>query len=321
MKKILCLAAILACVGVSPMAVAQTYPVKPVTLTVGFAPGGNADTLARVLAREMASGLGKPVQVEGKPGAGGNIAAAAVAHASPDGHTLLLITGGHAVSGALYKSLGYKTLDSFEPIAVVTSFPFLIAAKAESADNTLPALLARAKAKPGAVMFGSAGIGSTQHLTGELLASMAQTPMTHVPYKGDSAALVALLGGEVDFIVAPPAAIMAQLKAGKVKALAVSGGSRWRALSEVPTVAESGVAGFDVQSWLGLATTAGTPKPVVDRLSAEVQRVTQIPAVRTAIESMGSDITVTSPDETRKRMATELQRWTKVIDEARIERQ
>lgn len=310
-----------ACVALATPAFAQSFPTKPVMLTVGFAPGGNADTVARLLAREMSTGLGNQVVIDSKPGAGGNIAAASVAKANPDGHTLLLVTGGHAVSGALYKSLPYKSVEGFAPVSLVTTFPFLIVSRSDGTDASLAAMLARAKANPGRLTFGSAGTGSTQHLTGELLSSMSGAKLIHVPYKGDSAALVGLLGGQIDFMIAPPTAVVAQIKAGKLKALAVSSGTRWPQLADVPTVAEAGVSGFDVQSWLGLATTAGTPAPVVEKLHAEVQRVLKIPAVRSSIEGLGSEVRGSTPEELRNRMAGEMQRWNRVIDEAKIERE
>jgi tripartite-type tricarboxylate transporter receptor subunit TctC len=310
-----------ACIALATPAFAASFPTKPVMLTVGFAPGGNADTVARLLAREMSTGLGNQVIIDSKPGAGGNIAAATVAKANPDGHTLLLVTGGHAVSGALYKSLQYKSVESFAPVSLVTTFPFLIVSRSDGADATLAAMLATAKANPGRVTFGSAGTGSTQHLTGELLNSMAGTKITHVPYKGDAAALVGLLGGQIDLVIASPTALIAQIKAGKVKALAVSGNARWSQLPGVPTVAEAGVPSFDVQSWLGLAATAGTPAAVVDRLHAEVVRILKIPTVRSSIEGLGSEPRTSTPEELRSRMAGELQRWTRVIEEAKIERE
>lgn len=298
---------------------AQAFPSRPVTLTVGFAAGGNADTLARVVAKEMSPGLGKQVVVEPKPGAGGNIAAAAVAKAQPDGHTLLLVTGGHAVSGALYKTLQYKTVESFAPVSLITTFPFVLVTRADAPQATLAALLAKAKAG-NPVTYGSAGLGSTQHLTGELLASMGQANLTHVPYKGDSAALIGVLGGEIDFMIASPTALISQIKAGKLKPLAVSSAKRFAQLPDVPTVAEFGIAGFDVQSWLGLAAPAGTPAPVIERLHAEVVRVLQLPGVRTTIEGLGSDVRSSTPDEMRTRIAKEMSQWIKVIEQARIER-
>jgi tripartite-type tricarboxylate transporter receptor subunit TctC len=301
-------------------ALADSYPSKPITLTVGFAAGGNADTIARVIAKEMSLGLGKQVIVEPKPGAGGNVAAAAVAKAPPDGHTLLLVTGGHSVSGALYKTLPYKTVESFAPVSLITTFPFVLVTRSDSPQTTLAAVLAKAKAG-NAVTYGSAGLGSTQHLTGELLGSMGQVNLTHVPYRGDAAALVGVLGGDVDFMVAGPTALMPHIKSGKLRPLAVSSAKRFSQLPDVPTVAELGIAGFDVQSWLGLAAPAGTPAPVIERLHAEVVRVLQLPSVRSTIEGLGSEVRSSTPDEMRTRIITETRQWTKVIEQARIERQ
>lgn len=302
------------------VASAQDYPTRTLKIVQGFAPGGNADTLARILALEMAKGLGKPVIVETKPGAGGTIASDAVAKAPPDGHTLLLMTGGHAVAGALYKKLSYQTLEGFQPISTVSVFPFVVAVRADT-DPSLQALIQRDKAKPGSVSFSSAGIGATQHLTGELLSNTAGARFLHVPYKGDAAATLALLGGEVDFVVAPPTAVLPHIRSGKLKALAVTGATRWKALPDVPTVAESGLPGFDVGSWLGIATTAGVPAPVVERLSKEMQRVIQVAEVRAAIEGIGSEVRSSTPEELRARLAEELRRWNHVITEAKIERQ
>lgn len=312
--------AALAAVITSP-ASAEAYPIRPVVISVGFAPGGNADTVARLIGKEMAKGLGQPVVVEPKPGAGGNLAAAAAAKAAPDGYTLLMATGGHSVSGALYKSLQYKTVESFAPVSLVTTFPFVLATRADSPYDSLRTLLAKAKADPGAVTFGTAGIGTTQHLTGELLGSMGNVKLTHVPYKGDAAALIGLLAGETDLLVAGPTALLQHIKSGKLRPLAVTSAERFALTPEVPTVAEAGVAGFDVQSWLGLVTPAGTPAPVVDRLRAEVVRSLGVPEVRSAIEGLGSEPKSSTPAELRDRIASELRQWTRVIEQARIERQ
>ena len=312
--------AALAAVALPGAAIAQDYPTRPLKIVQGFAPGGNADTIARILAQEMNKGLGKPVIVDTRPGAGGTIASETVAKAPPDGYTLLLMTGGHAVAGALYKKLGYQTIEGFQPISTVSVFPFVIVVRSEG-DASLQALIQRDKAKPGSVSFSSAGIGATQHLTGELLSSSAGARFLHVPYKGDAAATVGLLGGEVDFVVAPPTAVLPHIRSGKLRALAVTGATRWKALPDVPTVAESGIAGFDVGSWLGIGTTAGVPPFVVDRLSKEVQRAIQTPEVRTAIEATGSEVRGSTPEELRSRVSEELRRWTRVISEAKIERQ
>jgi tripartite-type tricarboxylate transporter receptor subunit TctC len=308
----------LACALAAFPAQAQDFPARPLKIIQGFAPGGNADIIARVLAQEMSKGLGQPVVVESHPGAGGNIAADAVAKAQPDGYSLLLVTGGHAVSGALYKSLPFDPVESFEMIAIVTQFQFLILTRADSQWQSMAALIEQARARPGSVTYGSAGVGATQHLIGEMIASMARVEMLHVPYKGDAAAFTGMLGGEVEFVAAPPTVALGQLKAGKVRVLATTGNTRWAGLPNAPTMVEAGVAGFDVRSWAGLATTAGTPKAIVERLNAELQRVVQVPEVRAKLEEMGGEVRAGSSAEMKARVVTDLARWSKLIRDAKI---
>ncbi len=314
------LGAALASLALAGTAVAQDYPSRTLKIVQGFAPGGNADTIARIMAQEMSKGLGKMVIVEAKPGAGGTIASDIVAKAPPDGYTLLLMTGGHAVSAALYKKLSFDPVENFQPISTVSVFPFVIAARADG-DASLQALIQRDKAKSGSVSFSSAGIGSTQHLTGELLSGSAGAKFLHVPYKGDAAATMGLLGGEVDFVVAPPTAVLPHIRAGKLRALAVTGATRWKSLPDAPTVVESGIAGFDVGSWLGIGTTAAVPQQVVSRLSSEIQRALGTPEVRTAIEAAGSEVKGSTPEELRTRIGDEVRRWNRVITDANIARQ
>ena len=314
--------ALLAAVSISPSGVwAQDYPSRPIRIIQGFAPGGNADSIARLLGQEMSRGLGQPVIVETKAGAGGNIAAEAVARAQADGYTLLLAVGGHTVSGALYQTLGYKSVESFEWISTATVFPFVLSVRSDSPQQTVADLLALARGKPDGVSYGSAGVGSTQHLTGALLASMSATQLLHVPYKGDAAALAALLAGDVNFVVAPGTATLPHVRGGRLKAIAVSGATRWPGLPEVPTVQEAGVQGFDVNSWAGLATTAGTPRAIVDRLHVEMNKALQVPEIRARLESFGGEVRGSTSEEMRARVASEVQRWAKVIAEARIPRQ
>jgi tripartite-type tricarboxylate transporter receptor subunit TctC len=315
------LCAWLAAAPLAPPAAAQDFPVRPLKIVQGFAPGGNADIIARILAQEMAKGLGQPIVVESRPGAGGNIGAEAVAKATPDGHTMLLVTGGHTVSGALYKALPYDPVESFEMVGIVTQFQFLILTRADSKLQTMAALLERARARPGSITYGSAGVGSTQHLIGELVASMGKVDLLHVPYKGDAAAFTGMFGGEVDFVAAPPTVALGQLKAGKVRALAVTGNTRWNTLPQVPTIVESGVPGYDVRSWAGLATTAGTSKAVVERLNAELKRASQVAEVRAKLEEMGGEVRASTPAEMKARVAGDLQGWVKVIKDAKIPQQ
>lgn len=303
------------------LAAAQDYPTHAIKIIQGFAPGGNADVISRILGQEMSRRLGQPIVVEAKPGAGSTIAADAVAKAAPDGYTLLLVTGGHAVAGALYKTLPYHTVDSFQFLSTASEFSFLFVVRRDASLKSMSELLATARAKPGSIAFGSAGIGSTQNLTGELLASMAAVKLLHVPYKGDSAALNGLLAGEVPVIVVPPTVALGMIRGGKVDAIAGSGSVRWQRMPDVPTVAESGVPGFDVRSWIGLGTTAGTPRAVVERLNAAILQALQVSEVRAKLEQLGGEVRGSTPAEMRDRVAADLERWTKLISEANIARQ
>lgn len=300
---------------------AQTYPERPVRVLHGFAAGGNADVVARLVAAEMAKGLGQPLVVEPKAGAGGTIAAATVASAKPDGHNLLLATGGHAIAGVLYDKLPYDTAKSFQPVSALTSFPFLVVVNAASPHNSLGDLIKAAKAKPNPMTFGSAGIGTGQHMTGELLANRAGAAFTHVPYRGESASVTALLGNEVDFIVIAPTTALPQVKAGKLRALGTSGSARWSGLPDVPTVAEQGVPNFEVRSWTALLAPAGTPQPVIDRLNAQVITALQDPTLRSKLaEATGGDVHASTPKELQATIESDLRRWGQLVKDAKIQK-
>jgi len=300
---------------------AQGFPDKPIKIYQGFAAGGNADTIARVVSTEMSKGLGQPFVVEAQTGAGGTIASGTVARAKPDGYTLLLATGGHAVAGALYNKLSYQTVTDFQMVSTITYFPFLLVVRADSPYRSLAEMLAAARADARGVSYGSAGIGSTHHLAGELLVKSANVELLHVPYRGDAASVAALLGGEVPMIIAPPTAVLANIKAGKLRALATTGAQRWSQMPELPTVAEQGVPGYDVRSWAGFMAPAGTPRPIVDRLNAETLKALQAPAVRTRLEEMGGEARGSTPEEMTAMVAAELKRWTTVVNDARIPKQ
>ena len=316
LKKTLALALL-----VSGVAFAQTYPDRNIKIMQGFAPGGNADAIARAVGSEISKSMGQAVVVEAQAGAGGTIAATTVAKVKPDGYTLLLATGGHAVAGAIYNNLNYKTVQDFEMVSTITYFPFLIVINAENKIANFPALLNQAKANPGKIAYGTAGIGSTHHLAGELLASMGKVDLLHVPYRGDAGSITALLAGDVPFIIAPPTAVLTNIKAGKLKAIAATGPQRWVGLPDVPTVAEQGVPGYDVRSWAGLMAPAGTPKPVIDKLNAETLKAIQLPHVKTRLEEMGGDVRGSTSDEMKNMVASETQKWIQVVNNAKIPKQ
>lgn len=313
--------ALTASLAAAGSALAQAWPERPIKIVQGFAPGGNADNIARAVSAEMTKGLNQSFVVEAQSGAGGTIASTAVSRARPDGYTLLLATGGHAVAAAIYNNPGYRAAQDYEMVGTITYFPFLIVTTADSKLPGLTALLSQARANPGKVAYGTAGIGSTHHLAGELLASMSRTDLLHVPYRGDSASLTALLAGDIPMIIAPPTAVMPNIRGGKLRAIAVTGPARWPGLPDVPTVAEQGVAGYDVRSWAGLMAPAGTPRPIIDRLNAELLKALQVPSVRTRLEEMGGEARGSTPEEMRAMVTAETQKWTQVVADAKIPKQ
>lgn len=300
---------------------AQTYPDRAIKLYQGFAAGGNADSIARAVGTEIGKALGQPVIVEAQTGAGGTIAATTVARAKPDGYTLLMATGGHAVAGALYNKLPYNSVSDFEMISTVTFFPFLLVVNTKSKFQSLREVLAKAQAEPGTLAYGTAGVGSTHHLAGELLAKMGRVSLMHVPYRGDAASVTALLGDEVPFIIAPPTAVLSNIQAGKLRAIATSGAQRWPGLPNVPTVTEQGVAGYDVRSWAGLMAPAGTARAVIERLNTETLRALELASVRKRLEDIGGEARGSTPEEMKAMVGHELEKWRQVVADAKIPKQ
>ena len=299
-----------------------SYPDRPVRVFQGFPAGGNADTVARIVTGEMAKAMGQPFVVEAKPGAGGTIAADAVAKARADGLTLLIATGAHAIAPAMYQSLPYVTETAFQPVSTLTNFPFLLVVNNESKYRNLQDLLNAAKVKAGALNFGSAGQGTGQHMAGELLGRSASVSVTHVPYRGEAPAITALLGNELDFAMVAPTAVVAHIKAGKLRALATTGSSRWQGLPQLPTVAEQGMPNFEVSSWIALLAPMGTPKAIVDRLNAEVRAALRNGGVRARLEeSTGGVVLASSPEELKAAISADIKRWSQLVADAKLVRQ
>lgn len=302
-------------------ALAQNYPTRPIKLVHGFAPGGAADTLSRIMAEGLQKKLGQPVVVEARPGAGGNIAANAIAKAEPDGYTLGLVTGGHAISAAIYKSLDFQPVDDFQMISTIVYYALVIAVRADNPAKTLGDFLTAAKAKPGTLSFGSVGFGSTHHLAGELLAADAGVSLVHVPYRGDSQTITALLGGEVPMIVGTPVLLAPQIQSGAVRGLAVTSPRRTALLPDVPTVDEAGVHGYDVRTWAGLLAPKGTPPDIVATINAAVQELLKIPEVKTRLETaVGGEVRGSTPDEMKTLVSSEIAKWKAVVERAKISR-
>jgi tripartite-type tricarboxylate transporter receptor subunit TctC len=297
---------------------AQNYPNRVIHILQGFPPGGNVDIIARILAHQMEQSLGQSIVVEAKPGLAGALAAEAVARSEPDGYTLLVVPSAHPAYGALSKNVKYKVVDDFTWVSVASFYPFMICVRKDSRFQTIKQLIDEARAKPGELKYGSAGVGSILHTTVELLGNQTKTKFLHVPYRGEAPAITGVLTGDVDFIAATTGPISARIKSGEFRALAVTGKTRWRDFPDVPTVAETVAPGFEVISWTGLAAPANLPKPILDRLNAEMRKAVAAPEVKSKLTAMGGDPRATSPEEMKALVARQYETWKKLAVEANL---
>ena len=305
----------------SPLCSAEDYPSRPIRFLQGFAPGGNADVVTRVLGEELTKGLGQPVVSESRPGAGGNLASEQAAKAAPDGYTIVLLTTAHVISAALYRSLAFDPVKDFEFVSAVSDFPFFFVVNGKSRFRTIADYVAAARAAPSAVTFATAGVGTGQHMAGELFASTISARILHVPYRGDSAAVTALLSGDVDLMIAPGTALLSLIEAGTFRALATSGNRRWPNLPDVPTIAETVGPGYEVMAWMSVATPRGVPHPIVQRLNDELRRAIALPQVDKRLRDLGAFPVSSTPEAVTERTKAEIARWNRVIDAAGIARQ
>ncbi len=287
-----------------------SYPTRPIQLIHGFGAGGNADVVARLVAQKLQDLLKQPVVVDIKSGAGGAIATSFVAKAAPDGHTLVMLTGAHTVSAALRKNLPYDPVKDFSFISTVSSFPFVIAVRAEHPARTLAQLVEIARQDK--VSFTSVGVGSTQHMVGELLGAAAGVQLLHVPYRGGGAPVQAVIGGEVDILADTLTVATPHIQSGRLRALAVTSAAAWPSLAQVPPVSAT-LPGFEVLSWLGLAAPAATPEGIVRRLNTELQRVLQAPDMQKALAKLGSAAAPASPQAMQEMVQNDIARWRGVI--------
>lgn len=295
------------------------FPEQPIVLVVPFAPGGIADLTARAVAEQMGRRLGQPVVVENRPSAGSIVASQAVASARPDGHTLLLMSNGNAVSAGLFRKLPYDTLKAFAPITTLAYFDLGVFVSAGSRFTTLRDVLAHAAAHPGKLNIGTISPGSTQHLSARLFETVAGVEVLVVPYKGTPAVLTALRAGEVDVAFEIVGPMLPQLQAGVVKVLAVSSSRRNPALPDVPTVQQAGLAGYDVASWNALAAPAGTPPEVLERLGRAAREALAAPELHARLAPLGLRLQSSTAAELQALLAAEVQRWGAVIRAAKIE--
>jgi tripartite-type tricarboxylate transporter receptor subunit TctC len=311
-------ASVVALLGLAATAQAQDYPNRVIKFMQGFPPGGNVDIIARLVGNEMSKSLGQPIVVEAKPGQAGALAAETVARSPADGYTLVVLPSTHPTQAAIAKNLRYRAVEDFDWVSTFTFYPFLIVVRKDSRFHTLQQLIDEARAKPGILTYGSAGVGSTLHMTVELLGNIAKVKFQHVPYRGEAPSITGLLTGDTDFVAATAGTIGDRIRSGELRGLAVSSRTRWPGLDMVPTVAEAGFPGFEVISWTGLAGPAGMPKPVLQRLNAEVWRAVAAPGVKSKLEAMGGAARATTPDEMRALVASQLATWTKLAREAHI---
>lgn len=308
--------------GLWPLAAgAQAYPSHLIKLLHGFPAGGNVDVLARIVSEEMTQGLGQPIVVEAKPGAVGSLAAEMVARSTPDGYTLLFAPSAHAVTASIYKSIKYDAVNDFSWISTVSFYPFVLCVRKELKIQSLGELLQQARAKPDGLSYGSTGMGSIHHMTIELLSHATQTKYVNVSYRGEGQVVTGILGGEVDFGVATVTVVLPQIESGALRALAVTGKTRWRDLPDIPTFEQAGVPDFEVISWSGFAAPAGTPRPIIDRLHAEVQRAINVPEVKQRLEKIGGEVKGATPEEMRALVARQVALWAKVARDANIQAQ
>ena len=295
---------------------AQSWPSRPVKLVVPYPPGGPTDIVARVVAERLQAQTGQAFIVDNRPGAGGNLGAEAVARAPADGSTLLVATTAHAINKTLFKSLNYDVQRDFTAVSLLTQGPLVLVVNPQFPAKNVSELVAMVKTKPESVSFASSGNGQSTHLAAELFASMAGAPMTHVPYKGSAPALNDLIAGQVPLMFDTMLSAMPHVKAGKLRALAITGAQRSPAAPDIPTVAESGLPGYQAYAWNGLLVPAGTPPAVVSRLSEELKTVLAQPAVQEKFAAQGFNASWTSPGNTTGFLKAEVEKWARAVQQS-----
>ncbi|MDM0119703.1 tripartite tricarboxylate transporter substrate binding protein [Variovorax arabinosiphilus] len=312
-RRLLAAAGAALCLAVPAFAQTQAYPTKPVKLVVPYPPGGPTDIVARLVAQKLSDAMGQQFIVDNRPGAGGNPGAELVARSPADGYTLVVATTAHAINPSLFKNLGYSLSKDFAPVSQLTSGPLVIVANPQLPAKNVAELIALAKARPGELNFASSGNGQSTHLSAELFAAMAGVKMNHIPYKGSAPALTDTMGGQTQLMFDTMLSAMPHVKAGKLKALAVTSATRSPVAPDLPTVAESGLPGYEAIAWNGLLAPAGTPPEVLARLSAELKKVLAAPDVKDKFEAQGFAASWNSPEDFGRFMSAEVDKWAKVV--------
>ena len=299
---------------------AQKYPSRAITLVCPFPPGGSADILARLAGQKLSEALGVPVIVENKAGAGGGVGSAYVAKAKPDGYTLLEVTGGYPALAAINTNPQFDSMRDITMVSLITAYPFFVNVAADSPFRTVGELVAFARANPGKLNYSTSGVGSIHHLSSELFNAMAGTEIVHIPTKGGNVALTELLGGRIDVLFEAPTLSLPFIKSGKLRALGVTSRERWKALPDVPVVADT-LAGYEVSSFIGLGAPAGTPDAVIALLNRELRKIVDSPEVARRLIELGGEPRSSAPDEMQRYVEQEFRKWQKVIEQRKIERQ
>jgi len=290
------------------------FPTRAIRIVVPFPAGGATDIAARLIAERMTAGWKQPVTVDNRPGAGGNIGSDVVAKSAPDGYTLIMgVTGSHAINTSLYAHMPYDPVKDFEPITQVAVVPNVIVVHPSVPARTLPELVALAKREPGKLNYASLGSGTAAHLTMEMFKATAGIDLTHIPYKGSAPAVADLIAGQVQVMVDGLPSALPHVKAGKLRALAVTSAHRSPAAPELPTIAESGYAGFSADAWSGLFAPRGTPKSIVDKLALETQRILKLPEVKQRLADLGAEAVGSTPAEFAEHVRTEIDKWARVV--------
>jgi tripartite-type tricarboxylate transporter receptor subunit TctC len=310
----------LSAVVTAPARSNQDWPDRPVTMVHGFPPGGTVDLVARIVADGLSKRLGHPVVVEGRTGASGITAALQVARAAPNGYTLFAIPSGHAVVAATFKSLPYRAVEDFTAIGMTTEYPYVMVTYSDNPIRTVGDLLRVARSRDTPLLYGTPGNGSGPHLAIEMLAKVADIRLQHVPYRGSAPAATDLIGKRLDFMMDPPGALLEFVRSGKLRALAVTGGTRFSSLPDIPTMVESGVPDYVVTAWQALVGPAGLPGTIVGRLNTELVHVLQEPAVVERLRTVGNEAKPSTPEQLRERMAADIAKWTAVVDSTNFER-
>lgn len=297
---------------------ADQFPSRPVRILIGSSPGGGLDTTARAISDKLSMALGQSVVVDNRPGAAGSLAGRMLTSSTPDGYTINLgAIGNFAVNYSVYKDIGYHPIKDIAPITMMVDATNIVVVHPSLAANSFPELLQLAKKQPG-LTYGSSGAGNAGHLAGELLARMGNVELTHVPYKGGGPAMIDLVAGRIAIIFASPSSAIPQWKAGRVRALAVTTRKRSEIVPELPTIAESGVAGYEVNNWYAMGAPAKTPKPVIGRLNKEITTILNDPTIKKTLLKRGLESSPSTPDELGKYMKSEFEKWGKILAEAKI---